>query len=64
MLILNEFCIWQRFPFPLMSTCVHFLSVFIYCGLARAICARCRENTPTLDWGLYIKKVFLTGKCI
>nr|CAB3266239.1 solute carrier family 35 member C2 [Phallusia mammillata] len=52
---------FKRFHYPLMTTCLHFLFVFVYCGTCRILCTRCRENTPTLSWTLYLKKVFITG---
>ena len=58
------FCL-QGFHFPLMTTCIHFLTVFILASLVRVICINCRKDQPTaLEWGPYIKKVFLTGQFV
>ncbi|XP_076802392.1 solute carrier family 35 member C2-like isoform X2 [Clavelina lepadiformis] len=52
---------FKGFHFPLITTCVHFISVFVLSGLCRLIFMKCRETTITLDWDTYLKKVFITG---
>ncbi|XP_078491033.1 solute carrier family 35 member C2 [Ciona intestinalis] len=52
---------FKRFHYPLMTTCIHFLTIFILSEILRNVFRICRENSPTLDWKTYASKVFLTG---
>uniref|UniRef100_H2YKG6 Sugar phosphate transporter domain-containing protein n=1 Tax=Ciona savignyi TaxID=51511 RepID=H2YKG6_CIOSA len=52
---------FKRFRFPLMTTCIHFITIFVLSALLRTVFGSCRKTTTTLEWGTYIKKVFLTG---
>ena len=52
---------FKDFKYPLMTTCFHFLFVFIYSTLTRIIFSSCREQSTMLDWSTYLKRVFVTG---
>jgi len=52
---------FKSFHFPLVTTCVHFLVVFMISGFLRNICSRLKKSNPYLSWSDYMKHVSITG---
>ena len=52
---------FKEFKYPLITTCFHFLVVFILSAFTRTLFLSCREKTPMLEWNTYLKRVFVTG---
>lgn len=52
---------FKSFKYPLITTCFHFLIVFILSACTRTIFSSCREKTTVLEWNPYLKRVFVTG---
>ena len=61
--LFHLFQIFQRYRFPLSVTMVHFVVVFLLATLFRCLLEfYYKKKRVVLEWGVYLKQVFPTGK--
>ena len=52
---------FKSFHFPLITTSIHFLVVFIISAMCRTVFRKCKKSNPYLPWPAYLKNVVITG---
>jgi len=52
---------FNSFHFPLITSSIHFLTVFLISGLARIVFKSCKDKNTYLSWSNYFKNVVVTG---
>ena len=53
--------IFKSFHFPLTTSCIHFLVVFLISAALRFLRRKCKKDNPYITWPVYLKNVFVTG---